>query len=176
MTDEELITDSGLEWSHPSPARDGTTDGFVWVGNAQATRENKQQWVDFLNQDGGNREIEDVAWDGRSLVGLYAKSWSSNYYSQTDGSAPGGAGSHTYETQMWGGVGCEFKDSKCWHYNTAGALVKEVPANCGEVYRVDMSGGYYDYWAGVEPKSDAEKYLDGGIMTWDEDEEYYVRG
>jgi hypothetical protein len=161
-----------LNWSMPSKARDGTTDGPVYVGNEKATEED----LAALNADFGNAEHTGEDVDSLSVVGFYDRHWTSNFYSKnTGGDKPGGLGSHNYETQKWGGNGCQFKDYPVWHYTTEGDFVKEVPANLGECYKMDMGGGYYDLYAGVEPDSDCDKYLDGGVLVWDEMNDYYVR-
>ena len=167
---------TGLMWSNPSPVYiDGeyVNGGMVWFGYEQCTTKDQQDWVDFLNTDGGNRTIDDVKWDYDSFVGRFHKDWTSLHYTHsTGGSKPGGLGSHTYETQHVG-AGVQFAKAPIWHYTAEGALVKELPENAGAYHSVDVGGGYSDNHAGPAPDSPAAEYLGGGDYYFNESDGWY---
>ena len=158
-----------LTWSYPSPAADGTTSGFVWMGYEEATESNQQEWVDFLNSTNESEHtIQNTGWDKASFVGLYNADWTSNFYSKTTGGdKPGGLGSRTYETQNVG-TGVKFTKTPIWHYTVEGAYVKEIPADCGAYHSVDVGGGNMDNHAGPATDSDAAKYLGDSTYYWDD--------
>ena len=169
-----------LMWSYPSPASDGTTEGFVWFGYEAATKEDQQAWCDFLNNEkagGGDHTIENTAWDEASMVGRYHPDWTSNFYSKASGGdKPGGLGSHTYETQHVG-AGVQFAKAPIWHYTAEGEFVKEIPADAGAYHPVDVGGGYSDNHAGPAPDSDAAVYLGDSFYYFDETDCWYeVKG
>ena len=103
-----------LHWSIPSPVAnaDPSVDGWVWMGNEQADDDDLQTLRDW-------QKDQSITWDEcdeLSLPGLYDREWSSNFYENNSGdNAPGGEGSHTYETQKLGEGVCMTKD-RIYHY------------------------------------------------------------
>ena len=178
----ELTTGGPTElmWSNPSPVYiDGeyVTGGMVWFGYEECTKEDQQDWVDFVNSGKGSMTIDDFEWDYASFVGRYHPDWTSHHYSNTSGGdKPGGLGSFTYETQHVG-AGVQFAKAPIWHYTAEGEYVKEFPADAGAYHSVDVGGGYSDNHAGPAPDSDAAAYLGDSHYYFDETDCWYeVKG
>ena len=163
MTD--LTNDPGIPFSYPTPARDGKTDGMIYVGNYPMRDEDYKALVEHTGNDG-------VKVDPRSVVGLYHYDWSTYRNEVDDVAKQGGVGSKAYETQLWGGEGVEFTQDAIWHYNANNEYVKEVPGTVGEHY---FCATRMANVVGERSGSAAADFIAGHKWVWDENRELWDR-
>ena len=165
---DDLTNNPDIPWSYPSPASDGTTDGFVFMGDNRVTIEDFQKLEVYLERDDFDRDSV----DGLSLCGLLHRDWNSNFYSKASGgNKPGGLGSEKYETQ-YVGDGVKFNKEPIWFNTAAGELVKEIPE---QGYHTTYSdSGDADSYEGPEPGSEADSLLGDGLYKWDEQNGFYI--
>ena len=144
-----------MSWSWPSPAMDGTTDGFVFYGTEPVTVQDYWDLFHYLTSDPDStwETLEDM-WeagirvDELSLVGLHDRNWSCNFYKDRERPYPGGLGSRPYESQYvkeegWKVPSMKSRERGMWFIKPDGSMVKGLPH--GMVYTVDDDTNYAVY-------------------------------
>ena len=160
------------QWEYPGV--------YLWYGYYEATQNDVDELHKFCKGGGYSNNPNEPIIERGTMKGRLALLWHSRQHPlDEEGERAGGIRSRIYENQIVDpipskdaqvpdNVRFRDEDDPMWYKDSEGNDVHGVPPNSGAYHEAHIGDGYYDFFEGPRPDSEAERLLGSGRYVWDD--------